>query len=188
MTDKVIVDLGGEGHYQNGTVTVNINPESGSDIICDITARGQELHRYFPYGSVDMFTCIHTLEHLDPADVPESLLYWKSILKDGGRLLVIVPDLKQLWQDVMNEIVSEDVAIAITFRNNFNGKFEYWDTHKWGWTRKTLRRDMASCGFKVIDPERPFSKDYIFDDYSFSYTGDVHHYVIPNLRVMGLNK
>jgi hypothetical protein len=185
---KLIVDLGGVGHYDNGTVTVNIDPASGADIICDITAGANRLIDHFDIGSVHMFTCIHTLEHLEPRDAIASLRYWKAFLEPIGRLFVVVPDIFRIMQDVVMNELSSDVAISLLYRNS---TFSYpvpWSTHKWGWTRFTLARDLAQAGYKVIEPQRNFGvpDTWLYDYKGFEFTGMVGQYNVPNLKLVGV--
>lgn len=184
---KTIVDLGGVGHYKNGTITVNIDPESGADIICDITAKADELSKHFEPGSVHMFTCIHTLEHLDPWVALDSMKYWRTFLEPRGRLLIVIPDLEQVMKDMVSNKIVNDTAISIIFNKTQNEIVSQWQKHRWGWTKPTLARDMTLCGYIPVNPERPFVKDYIFDKQSLSNIEDVGKYTVPNLRLLGFN-
>lgn len=185
MTDKLVVDLGGKGHYSNGTITVNIDPKLNSDIVCDITATAKKLENFFQPDSVHMFTCIHTLEHLDPREALNSMAYWRGMLEPGGRLLVIVPDVAQIMKDWHLEKITSDTAISILYNASVYKNTPPWAGHQWGWTKHTLRRDMTRCGYVTITPERKFSEKYKFDRIEYTYTGDTG-YEIPNLAVLGV--
>lgn len=185
------MDLGGVGHYENGVVTVNIDSAAKPDIKCDITARANELKNHFDKETVDMFLCVHTLEHISTDQVYPTLKYWLEFLKPAGRLLVVVPDLGQMWKDFMEEKVSADTIIAVTFRRSPFSFSPRWSTHQWGWTRYTLRRDMHNCGYITLDhPERAFGipHAWFFDYKDFSWSPDYKKYMVPNLKVLGVKQ
>lgn len=180
------VDFGGVGHYLNGVVTVNIDPDSGADIICDISWKGT-LHKYFQIASIDQISCFHTLEHLQPDDIFASIIYWRFLLKPGGRLLIAVPDTSAIFEDVACETISEETAIAILFRRT---PFDYQPRgmqHYWAWTEETLKRDLRNAGYvnvKTFGPEI-YPDKWMFDTPGMDFNKDFGKYHFPNLRVMG---
>ena len=185
----MIVDLGGVGHYKNGTVTVNIDPDTNPDIVCDFTASANQLNLHFDPLSVNMFTCIHTLEHLEPHEAMLSMKYWSEFLEPNSRLLIVVPDTEKIIEDYINKKISADVAISILFRNSPYEQMNQWAKHRWAWTDFTLRRDMTNAGYNTISPERQFVPDFWTYDYKgFEFTGAVGEYQVPNLKIMGIKK
>jgi GT2 family glycosyltransferase len=76
------VDIRPNGDYGVG---YNALIPSGGEVACDVV----EL-KPFADKSVDGILSKHLLEHL--LDVPKALREWARVLKDGGRLVILVPD------------------------------------------------------------------------------------------------
>ena len=180
MDGELIVDLGGVGHV-NGVITVNLQKHVEPDIICDITASTAQLEQYIMRNEVDKFVCIHTLEHLFPGEYVPSMRYWREFLRPGGELLIVVPDMMGIWQDVTLGKIMVDVALSITYTLGYP-----LGSHKWGWADSTLRRDMHAAGYKNIR-EADYPKFWTYNYPGYEYTGAVGTYQVPNLCLLGEN-
>lgn len=71
----------------NGQMGVGYNSliASGGEVACDVVELSP-----FADKSVDAILAKHLLEHI--LDVPKALREWGRVLKDGGRLVILVPD------------------------------------------------------------------------------------------------
>lgn len=144
------VDFGGIGHYKNDVVTVNIDPNSGADIICDITREANQLIKRFELASIEQISCFHTLEHLPAREIIPTLLYWKKFLTPTGRLLLAVPDTEKLIRDYSNHLICFEVFASILFNCTPYMPRDTYNQHYWAWTKETLTLDLLSCGFKQV--------------------------------------
>jgi SAM-dependent methyltransferase len=74
-----------------GFVNVDLLEAPGVDVVADVSGRLP-----FDDGSVDLLYASHVLEHLPTARVSEVLREWRRVLRDGGRILIAVPDLERI--------------------------------------------------------------------------------------------
>ena len=124
--------------------------------------------------SADYVFCSHILEHLALADFHTAIANTFSILKHGGRLRVIVPDLRLDINDYFHSITSDVTAIrqqaSINFlRNSCLGmpmsrkslierlSYLYGNSgHRWMWDSESLSAALSQHGFIDI---KPFKKN-----------------------------
>lgn len=185
------VDLGGIG--QNGQwVTVN-SDASGyrpqSDIVADITASANELSQYFAPQSVDEMRCVHTLEHLPFDEIVPTLAYWKTMLKPGGRLLIVVPDMGQIAHQYSNGKITYEVFAALAHGDTpgYRSTRNAGELHRWGWDAYTLHCDLKAAGFTGfrLDVDE-WPSYWLFDYPAYAYTGLVGKWQVANLRMIGV--
>ena len=89
---KVKLNLGsGNAHNMKelGFTNIDIHKTHSVDIVHDIEKR-----LVFDDDSVDEIYSSHSLEHCSMAAVPTMLNDWKRILKKGGKIVVIVPEIE----------------------------------------------------------------------------------------------
>lgn len=114
----------------------------------------------FEPDSVDEVYSRHMLEHLDPADARRALVAWWHVLKPGGRLHIIVPDLEFHARQLLREATSwsadsaENLAHAMAgfygWRDaNRGGSIE--DAHRWGYTADTLSRLLVELRYDSVE-------------------------------------
>lgn len=87
----------------------------------------------FPDGSVDMIHSNNSLEHVAKADVIPTLREWHRLLKDGGTLILVVPDLEwacKFWLECQATEWSMDIIYG---NQNHEGEF-----HKTGFSKQIL--------------------------------------------------
>lgn len=125
----------------------------------DILGRVQDIS--FPLGSIDEIYASHILEHLPPLDFPGVLWKFKAWLKEDGKLLVAVPDMRVLAELLIGGI-REDVIFEIVFGKP--GK-DFIQRHQWGFTEHSLTTYLELVGFKVVGkfPPREDSSGYKID-------------------------
>jgi len=68
---------------------LDIDPRCEPDVVASMTDLGD-------IGPFDVVFSSHSLEHLAPHDVGVALGEFRRVLKPGGRLVVIVPDLEDV--------------------------------------------------------------------------------------------
>lgn len=176
-------DFGGEGHYENGVITVNINENTYPDIIADVR---KDLEQYMDYDSVDQISAFHLLEHIPAMEIFPTLKYWRRFLKPTGRLLLVVPDIDKLIDDYFANLIDFEGAMSVIFNRTPYGRPMIYDQHYWGWSKATLIKALTVCGYYDI-------KEFGFEIYPASWTFDSPgmgdnpfwgKYEFPNLRLM----
>lgn len=107
----VRLDLGaGQWRRGDGFTTVDIDTRWNPDLVADI----RDLHM-FRDGQVAEIYCSHTLEHFTIAEGPRLLQEWWRVLRPGGRLEIVVPDVGRaaaLWarHEIPDEKLLERLA------------------------------------------------------------------------------
>ncbi|MCB2263726.1 MAG: hypothetical protein LGR52_12450 [Candidatus Thiosymbion ectosymbiont of Robbea hypermnestra] len=91
-TDQVYkVNIGGAINKSEGWINLDIERKTGVDIVGD----GKFFRPYTVLGvsRVDVIRCSHVLEHFFPSEIPYILKLYYKYLKEGGELIIGVPDL-----------------------------------------------------------------------------------------------
>jgi predicted SAM-dependent methyltransferase len=157
-----------------GFTNVDVLPDApGVDLVADLS---QPLP--LEDGSVDLIYASHVLEHFSTAEVPVLLADWRRVLKDGGELLVAVPDL-----EVVAEIIRDrsgwftpphEPWQAIVY----GGQKDAYDFHRTGFNDVWMTKLLHDAGFGSVRRVERFS-DVPAIDASYS--------VLPFGRNISLN-
>lgn len=154
----LILDIGcGDQPYvakDNETViTCDIRPEVKPNVICDVRELPFETE-YF-----DRVRASHVLEHFSRNETHKVLDGWVRVLKTGGELEIIVPDIMWAAERLIltnwdcnkrNTIYDEDTVISIlygdqTYETNY---------HKTGFTKVNLKRELEILNLKIKSIDR----------------------------------
>lgn len=145
------LNLGCGNRKMPGYVNVDVRDDSAADFV----SNAWELAP-IEAGSVDEIYTRHMLEHLDPNDARRSVARWIEILKPGGRLNVVVPDLEFHARQYLGEARSnkpDQRAHAIAgfygWRDEAHGGSRE-DAHRWGYDATAMRDLLAAAGFVDI--------------------------------------
>lgn len=113
-------------------------------------------------GPFDAVFSSHSLEHLPHHRVGPCLEGFRRVLKEGGALVVLVPDLEGLepTEDVLFESPAGEVRAADLFYGfrKFIEAHPYM-AHRTGFVQKTLQSALETAGFSKISVKR-------FSDYN----------------------
>jgi len=107
-TDQLYkVNIGSAINKSEGWINLDIDCKSVVDVVGD----GKFFRPYTVLWvpKVDIIRCSHVLEHFFPSEVPYILKLYYKYLKEGGDLIIGVPDL-----DIVIEIIQGNIYI---FRN-----------------------------------------------------------------------
>jgi predicted SAM-dependent methyltransferase len=140
-TDVLRLNIGAGHIPMEGYVNVDMRELPGIDVVATV----DDLP--FEPGTVDEIYSSHTLEHFPQEVLRRQLLpYWVSLLKPGGRLVTIAPDVEAMATDyVQGETPFED------FRDVLYGGQEYvGDDHFTGFTPESFSKLLLEAGF--VDP------------------------------------
>lgn len=136
---KLIADLGSgpiSPYFSEGeVVSFDIREDVKPDVVCDI--------RYLPVPdqTFDIVFSSHTLEHFGWRNVDKVLKEWSRVLKVGGELRLVVPNLRHVAQRVLDDqILPSDMWVVY-------GEQEYpKNYHAVGFTPNLLKDLVASIG------------------------------------------
>lgn len=139
----------GAGHIPfEGYVNVDMRDLPGIDVIAMVDALP------FEPGTVDELFSSHTLEHFPQELLRRQLLpYWATLLKPGGTITTIAPDLEAMSADFANGSTSfEDFREVVYGGQEYEG-----DTHFTGFTPSSFCDLLTEAGFvdaKVVAANR----------------------------------
>jgi SAM-dependent methyltransferase len=142
----------GCGNFRKpGFVNVDVRDDSAADVVTEAWRLDM-----FPQATADLVYSRHMLEHLDPQDARRTLRGWCQLLRPGGELNVIVPDItfhaRQLLGLAKGPFANQvDHALAgfWGWRDEARGGNRE-DTHRWGYTEQSLCGELALAGFENI--------------------------------------
>lgn len=131
-------------------VRLDIDPRCGPHIQACMTDMGE-------IGPFDAAYCSHALEHLPPYGVAKALGEFKRVLRPGGALIVIVPDLEDVRPTA--EVVYESAAGPVTGLDMFYGLASALEeyphmAHRTGFVAEALAGALAKAGFADVKASR----------------------------------
>ena len=150
----VRLKVGSAARARDGFLSVDVRDDSGADVIADMRALPDSL-----IGQVDEIYSRHAVEHLSRSDAKDALTNWKRILKPGGRLHVIVPDLAFHVDQFKGLVSSDPERFPDQFEHAMAGFFGWsdpdrggqdWDIHRWGYSFETLKALLENLGYRDI--------------------------------------
>jgi SAM-dependent methyltransferase len=139
-------------------VLIDLDPSGRPDIVLD----GCELETLEP-GQADAVYCSHNLEHYRAHEVPRVLAGMLHVLKPDGFADIRVPDLGQLFQDIVargldigdllytspaGPVHVRDVIYGLGSRIESSGQDFY--AHRTGFTQTSLAKELVMAGFGYV--------------------------------------
>ena len=132
-------------------VYLDIDPRTNPDIVASMTDLGD-------IGPYDLVYCCHALEHVYPHEVNVALREFKRVLKAGGKVMIVVPDLEDVKPN--NDILPRSDNAPITGLHMFYGdaalipEFPFM-AHHCGFVAETLEYALKSAGFEAKASRQP---------------------------------
>ena len=129
--------------------------------------------------SVDHILCSHFLEHVHLDEAKVILRDFGRVLKEGGTMHIVVPDLKQLVDRYLRQYDEKLAGAAQQFlldtllvrQNAGSFKYRLLDfygsfgmQHKFMYDALSLQSILAEAGFRVAELDHTPSRDYRRDD------------------------
>jgi ubiquinone/menaquinone biosynthesis C-methylase UbiE len=139
-------------------IGLDLDPKSGADLI------GSMLDIPLEDGSVDGVYTSHTLEHVTLHDGLRALREFRRVIKEGGRVWIIVPNIGVLADYIRDGRLYEKLydspggpVCAVDMLYGHQGWIErdnkdraYRFQHQFGYTPETLAKSLEAAGFHSI--------------------------------------
>jgi len=165
---EVKLHLGCGGKYLKGFINVDLYPyeetiqdSSRSGCVADVF---QDI-RYLELedNTVNTIYSSHVLEHFVRWETIEMLKDWYRILKNGGELIVEMPDIYRciMWLCHPRK-EKRDVARKQFYGNQWDG-LDY-ETHRYVWGGKEFKSTLQEIGFKRVLLSHKTTTHYSFRD------------------------
>ena len=145
------IEIGCGKKRREGYETCDVRNLPGVDHVC----KADELP--FPDGSVDEVCSRHLVEHFTLREFLKTLAEWNRVLKQGGTLYIICPNLlwhlKQILEGTHESFFEKEPcknARYWGFGSLFGWQQDEYDVHKFGYYFELLRDVLASAGFENI--------------------------------------
>ena len=138
------MNLGAGPDKINGVLSVDINPKWKPDILDDIRTL-----KKVKDNSVDEFFATNVLEHIAQCEVKQILKLWYNKLKDNGKILILVPNLKIFCTLWVNGYIEEEWGFKALYSSHKS--LDTAEHHKSGYSRKYLTKLLFEAGFKCVD-------------------------------------
>lgn len=131
-------------------VRLDIEPRTNPDIVASMTNMGD-------IGPYDVVFCCHALEHLYPHEVSMALREFRRVLKPGGIVVILVPDLEDVKPT--EEVLDYPECGPITGLHLYYGdprqiaQFPHMAHHS-GFVKETMWGALDAAGFKLVKSVR----------------------------------
>jgi predicted SAM-dependent methyltransferase len=130
-------------------VNAGKNKSGLPDIIADITGRIP-----LPDGSCELIFSRATMEHLSYPELLNCLLESHRLLRRGGVVRMVVPDLEKYVEDYQNKVYDPKLRELYGMPNDnyeetFVARIMYFD-HRYNHTVGTMRRALEKAGFENV--------------------------------------
>ncbi len=104
------------------------------------------------YREIEEILAIHVFEHFFPWKVIDILKGWRECLKDGGKLILEMPDLKKVLEHFKAEELNMSATMFALYGGEKSERVE--DLHKWCWTFESIKVPLEQAGYREIT-EKP---------------------------------
>jgi len=159
--DFKVCELGAGKQWQNGTqlanptptvVRVDSNPDAHPDFLCDVRVLPSEWKDTF-----DEVRSKHCLEHIRWEERDDTIEEWVRILKPGGMIRIVVPDLLWAGEQIVAGRVLDPEIMGSIFGDQGS---KYWHAgqdigiHLCGYTPEDLKARLEAHGIEDVQGER----------------------------------
>jgi predicted SAM-dependent methyltransferase len=149
MTEPIRLNVGSGERRLDGYICVDKYVQ-GEGIV-----QGDMLALPYADGSVDEIFCSHALEHLSFADAPKALAEWLRVLRTGGTLTLVVPNMEWVAAAYLHGTDRRLTRQLMWGNQQHEGEF-----HHNGWKPLDLVGDVQTAGFEVTDVRVLWTPEY----------------------------
>lgn len=136
------VHVGCGDKYLPGAINCDRHDLYHPDVVCEAFPLP------FPTDYADELWAIHLLEHLKRVDASSALYDWYRVLKPGGLLILELPSLNKIAQNIVNGEKNMRLTVLGIFGDPRDGKPDM--MHQWCWSTDELTETLANVGFQAI--------------------------------------
>lgn len=132
----------GQRPFGDGWINLDSNPKWNPDVVADWNDLSM-----FEDNSMDLVVSHHSLEHVGCGEGDPFITEAYRVLKQGGSLLVFVPDMKALARAWMMNRMDEQI-----YMTNVYGAYmgDEADRHKWGYSGQSLWRYLKNWPWRDV--------------------------------------
>lgn len=148
----LVADIGSGVHSPwfgaNATIRrYDLDPTNRPDVRCDVRAIPESDQTF------DVVVASHLLEHFMWQEAPDLVREWTRILKVGGELRIVVPDIAYAAREILKADADEAYNVTLYPLWQLYGKQTGDPTqlHRAGFTRHGLRRLLELCGYADVE-------------------------------------
>lgn len=130
-------------------VRLDIEPTTKPDFLRDMTAMGN-------VGLFDVVFCCHALEHLYPHQTAQATKEFYRVLRKGGRVVILVPDLEDVkpTEEALHRDCGSISGLHLYYGDpNEIPNFPHM-AHHCGFVEETLRKVITLGGFDEVLTKR----------------------------------
>ena len=146
------IEIGSGLKKRPGYETCDIRDIPGVDHICSADALP------FADESIDEIYSRHVVEHFTLKEFIETLVEWNRVLKVGGEVYIICPNLlwhlRQILEGTHESLYSKESGSNARYwgyGSLFGWQQDSYDVHKFGYYFELLRDILGSAGFDTIE-------------------------------------
>jgi predicted SAM-dependent methyltransferase len=156
----VKIEFGGSSRANKGFTCCDVRDVENVTYVCNCW----EIDKYVDAGTVETIYSRHMFEHLTFAQGKETLRVWLNILKNGGKIHLIMPDLKYHVDEYIafynnRKKQHSVISFAHAIKGFYGGQREHakstyltsfdtlWDVHKSGYDERSLKELLESSGY-----------------------------------------
>jgi predicted SAM-dependent methyltransferase len=126
----------------------NQKDSSRSGCVADVFADIRDLR--LEDNSVEEIFTSHTLEHFVKWEAIEMIADWHRILRNGGRLVVEMPDFVRCVAWLFHPLSHRRQLARNQFYGNQWDRLEY-ETHRYVWSAREFRKALIEAGFSKVE-------------------------------------
>jgi hypothetical protein len=140
--DRIRLNLGAGEKTMTDYLNVDGRELPEIDIVADVR------HLPFESGTVDEIMSAHLVEHFREHEMQSRILpYWRDLLRPGGRLVIICPNLAAILESLNDGKLSMDDFRLLVF----GGQEYVGDDHFAGYTPEGLHAMLRAVGFVDVE-------------------------------------
>lgn len=155
------IDIGCGKKKREGYIGCDVRPIPGVDVVCLSTQLP------FENGSIDEVYSRHIVEHFSFREFLNVLVEWNRVLKMGGEIYIICPNL--LWH--AQQILNGSHESVYDKRRGHNDRYwalgslfgwqqDEYDIHKFGYYFELLKDVLEGAGFGLVENRTNASDSY----------------------------
>lgn len=157
------LDVGCGAKLREGHVGVDVRALPNVGIVCN----AWELEHHVEGGSIEAIYSRHFFEHLTYAQGRNTLKVFHRVLRPGGELHLIVPDIRYHITQLLRsgprsaanpKWTERQHALGSLWGWQRDGETEVWDVHKAGYDEAGLAEALRQAGFQRVKrlPDKPW--------------------------------